>query len=298
MTNTEKNKFEIYADEFEGNENSLFLAEMNRGKKYSVRSKLLFFRDVYDWIQNHISVITPNTPLIDLEYYYDTNSLKLINKLIETFDTGISKVKTEEISLDELSNSMPKAVFDKVMRHVKKRIEEQENPSFRMTMRSSESFFNIEVANHSEPKITTIRLNHAKSFFDFGFEEESDGTRRLFDLMDMLLNKRKDMLYVVDELERSLHPKLTERFLQLFMKLHSEECMQLLFTTHESSIMDQSIFRRDEIWFIERGADDASAIYSLDRFKERYDKVLSKAYLEGRYGAIPVFSTFEFREEE
>jgi len=118
---------------------------MNRGKKYSVRSKLLFFRDVYDWIQNHISVISPNTPLIDLEYYYDTDSLKLINKLIETFDTGISKVKTEEISLDELSNSMPKAVFDKVMIHVKNRIEEQENPSFRMTMRSNESFFNIEV---------------------------------------------------------------------------------------------------------------------------------------------------------
>lgn len=271
---------------------------MNRGKKYSVRSKLLFFRDVYDWIQNHISVITPNTPLIDLEYYYDTDSLKLINKLIETFDTGISKVKTEEISLDELSNTMPKAVFDKVMRHVKNRIEEQENSSFRMTMRSNESFFNIEVAGHSEPKVTTIRLNHAKSFFDFGFEEESDGTRRLFDLMDMLLSKREDMLYVVDELERSLHPKLTERFLQLFMQMHSEECMQLLFTTHESSIMDQSIFRRDEIWFIERGADNASVIYSLDRFKERYDKVLSKAYLEGRYGAIPVFSTFEFREEE
>ena len=267
---------------------------MNRGKKYSVRSKLLFFRDVYDWIQNHIAVITPNTPLIDLEYYYDTDSLKLINKLIETFDTGISKVKIEEISLDELSNAMPKAVFDRVMRHIKNRIEEQENSSFRMTMRSNESFFNIEVEGHSEPKVTTIRLDHVKSFFDFGFEEESDGTRRLFDLMDMLLNKREDMLYVVDELERSLHPKLTGRFLQLFMQLHKEERMQLLFTTHESSIMDQSIFRRDEIWFIERNSDNASVIYSLDRFKERYDKVLSKAYLEGRYGAIPVFSTFDF----
>ena len=78
------------------------------------------------------------------------------------------------------------------------------------------------------------------------------------------------------------------------MQLHKEERMQLLFTTHESSIMDQSIFRRDEIWFIERNSDNASVIYSLDRFKERYDKVLSKAYLEGRYGAIPVFSTFDF----
>ena len=55
---------------------------------------------------------------------------------------------------------------------------------------------------------------------------------------------------------------------------------------------------RDEIWFVERNAENASSIYSLDRFKERYDKVLSKAYLEGRYGAIPVFSTFDFREEE
>ena len=137
MSNTEKNKFEIYADDFEGNESSLFLTEMNRGKKYTVRSKLLFFKEVYDWIVTHIAVITPNTPLIDLEYYYDTDSLKLINKLIETFDTGISKVKIEEISLDELSNAMPKPVFDKVMHHVKSRIEEQENPSFRMTMRSN-----------------------------------------------------------------------------------------------------------------------------------------------------------------
>lgn len=181
LSNIEKNKFEIYADDFSGNESTLFLTEMNRGKKYEIRSKLLFFRDVYDWIQNHVAIITPNTPLIDLEYYYDDDSLLLINKLIETFDTGISKVKIEEISVDELSNAMPKPVFDRVMRHVKSKIEEQENPSFRMTMRSNESFFNIEVDGHEEPKVTTIRLHHNKSFYDFGFEEESDGTRRLFD---------------------------------------------------------------------------------------------------------------------
>lgn len=55
--------------------------------------------------------------------------------------------------------------------------------------------------------------------------------------------------------------------------------MQLLFTTYESSIMDQFIFSRDEIWFVECNAENASNIYSLDQFKERYDKVLSKAYL-------------------
>ena len=119
-----------------------------------------------------------------------------------------------------------------------------------------------------------------------------------FDLIDMLLTDRPDTLFVVDELERSLHPKLTERFLKLFMEAHDGTRMQLVFTTHEDTIMDQILFRRDEIWFVERDADNASNIYSLDRFKERYDKKLSKAYLEGRYGAIPVFKQFSFRKGE
>ena len=136
------------------------------------------------------------------------------------------------------------------------------------------------------------------SAFDFSFSEESDGTKRLFDLIDMLLIDRPDTVFVVDELERSLHPKLTERFLKLFMEAHDGIRMQLVFTTHEDTIMDQSLFRRDEIWFVERDADNASRIYSLDRFKERYDKKLSKAYLEGRYGAIPVFRQFSFQKGE
>ena len=86
--------------------------------------------------------------------------------------------------------------------------------------------------------------------------------------------------------------------LKLFMEAHDGTRMQLIFTTHEDTIMDQILFRRDEIWFVERDADNASKIYSLDRFKERYDKKLSKAYLEGRYGAIPVFKQFSFRKGE
>ena len=115
---------------------------------------------------------------------------------------------------------------------------------------------------------------------------------------DMLITKRDDTVFIIDELERSLHPKLTERFLKLFVDTHTNERMQLLFTTHEAAIMDQDLFRRDEIWFVERDASGASSIYSLDRFKERYDRKLSKAYLEGRYGAIPVFKHFSFEREE
>ena len=164
-------------------------------------------------------------------------------------------------------------------------------------MRSDLSFFNIEVKKGQEPKITTISLKHGESFYNFKYEEESDGTRRLFDLLDMLLNKSEDTVYIVDEIERSLHPKLTSRFINLFDKIHNSQNMQLIFTTHESSIMDQKLFRRDEIWFVERNKENVSNVYSLDKFKERYDKKLSKAYLEGRYGAIPVFNHFDFEKE-
>ena len=84
---------------------------------------------------------------------------------------------------------------------------------------------------------------------------------------------------------------LTRRFLELFNEKRKSQRSQLLFTTHEDAIMRQELFRRDEIWFVERNELNNSVIYSLDRFKERYDKKLASAYMEGRYGAIPVFSS-------
>ena len=83
--------------------------------------------------------------------------------------------------------------------------------------------------------------------------------------------------------------------MKLFIEKHSDRKVQLLFSTHEDTIMDIDLFRRDEIWFVERNGFNLSELYSLDNFKERYDKKLSKAYLEGRYGAISVFTSFQFR---
>lgn len=296
LSTSEKNRFEIYAEDFEGNTTTLFLNEMNRGKKYPDDSAFLFFQEIYRWFRGHLYVIHPNTPLMDFEYYYDDESLSKINQVIKTFDTGISEVIVKNISLEELENSLPKEIFSDVMNHIRNKLEENDKANLQITMRSTESIFNITVSGHNEPTVKTICLHHGKSFYDFRFEDESDGTRRLFDLIDMLFNNKEDVVYVVDELERSLHPKLTEHFLKIFMQFHEGQRNQLIFTTHESSIMEQSIFRRDEIWFVERNDKNSSTIYSLDRFKERYDKRLSKAYLEGRYGAIPIFSSFDFEK--
>ena len=271
---------------------------MNRGKKYARNSRLLFFPESFSWIMNNIIVINPNIGISNTEAYYNDESLENISKLIQTFDTGITDIKTRQITVDEMSKMIPVEVVQGIFSHLKMQMQMTNMPVIQMTWIVEGGFFNIRIQGNSEPEITTLVLKHGKSVFDFSFVEESDGTKRLFDLIDMLLTDRPDTVFVVDELERSLHPKLTEHFLKLFMEAHDGVRMQLVFTTHEDTIMDQSLFRRDEIWFVERNADNASKIYSLDRFKERYDKKLSKAYLEGRYGAIPVFRQFSFRKGE
>lgn len=293
----EKNRFAVYAEDFVGHDSQLFLTEMNRGKKYEEDSKLLFFRYVFGWILDNIIVLNPNTVITNFENYSE-QSLESINQLIQTFDTGISEVRTRKITMDELSKMIPPEILSGIITSLKNQMQLTSMPQIQMSWRTAESFFNIKIMGNEEPEISTLILKHGKSFFDFDFTEESDGTKRMFDLVDMLLTQREDTVYVVDELERSLHPKLTEHFLKLFMEAHDGARMQLIFTTHEDTIMDQELFRRDEIWFVERDASNNSTIYSLDRFKERYDKKLSKAYLEGRYGAIPVFRQFSFRKED
>ena len=298
LTKAEENRFSVYAEDFAGYDGRLFLSEMNRGKKYEETSKLRFFRDVFNWLNNNIIILNPNMGISNTDAYYNQESLEKISQLIQTFDTGISQISTRVISVDELSKMIHVEVLSGIFASLKRQMQATNMPKIQMSWRLADEFVNIKMMGNEEPEITILVLKHGKSIFDFNFAEESDGTKRLFDLIDMLLTKREDTLFVVDELERSLHPKLTEHFLELFMQAHEGERMQLLFTTHEDTIMDQELFRRDEIWFVERDANNASAIYSLDRFKERYDKKLSKAYLEGRYGAIPVFKQFSFRKEE
>ena len=289
-------KFRTYAEDYQESKGVLFLTELNRNKKYHEESKLFIIKEIYNWLTKNLIVFKSDVPITDFGYFYNENSLEIVNKLIRVFDTGIANARIVNISLEELKRKLPIELFESVMSKIEECIEKGDKHC-RFSMRSSDEFFNIEIYSNQEPSITTIKLTHENSYFDYDFEEESDGTRRLFDLLDMLLVSNDDIVFVMDELERSLHPKLTERFLQLFSEIHKNRKIQLIFTTHEASIMDQELFRRDEIWFVERDAKNCSHIYSLDKFKERYDKKLSKAYLEGRYGAIPVFKSFSFKGE-
>ena len=286
-------RFKTYKLDFEDNNTGLFIREMNRNKKMNKESKLTFFRDVFEWFDEDLVTIFPDQPITDFEYFYGDGGSDKINEIIELFDTGISKVKIEEISVADLKNKIPTKIADDILQSFKNKLEDSaDNMKAMMSLRTNTAFYNIKGAKGEDPVITTIMFEHGNAFSDFEFSEESDGTRRLFDLLDILISNEKNKIYVIDELERSLHPKLTYKFLELFFEHLKENNTQLIFTTHESTIMDQELLRRDEIWFVERNKENVSHLYSLDRFKERYDKKLSKAYLEGRYGAVPVLKNF------
>ncbi len=123
----------------------------------------------------------------------------------------------------------------------------------------------------------------------FGLEEESDGTRKLFSFagpwLDTLTN---GYVLFVDELHDNLHPKLVRFLVQLF---HSDETnphnAQLVFTTHETSILRSDVFRRDQIWFCEKDNTKATQLYPLTDFSPRNRENLEMAYLAGRFGALP-----------
>ena len=292
----DKMRMGIYLDDFLHNDKSLFLTEMNRNKSFDKDSELSVYHRIYNWFVKDLNVVLPDMPLTNFAYYYDESTLNNIKKIVRSFDTGIEDIEIKDMSEEQLQNKIGISLYKDVISELKKKVQKQRQ-EINLSMRSKKEFFNITMNDNYDLEIKTLCFKHGKSMLDFEFCEESDGTRRIFDLLDMLLNKNDDIIYVVDELERSLHPKLTEHFLELFMNFHKGHKTQLLFTTHEASIMEQKLFRRDEIWFVERDGNNTSNVYSLDKFKERYDKTLSKAYLEGRYGAIPVFSNFDLTEE-
>lgn len=289
----ERTRFSVYQSDFEGNTHRLFLSEMNRNKKIEPTSRLFQFVTVFDHLVDNIIVVNPNTTVTNFQRYYDEATLEHVNDLLQTFDTGISKIVVEETSLDEIKRRLPSFLFDELMKDMKERIAQKRGKDLRFSMRIERDFFNIYEDSNANLKVSTLRTEHRTSTLQFRFAEESDGTQRLFELLDILLMDSDEALFVIDELDRSLHPMLTWRFLEQFNERNLNRRRQLAFTTHEPYIMDQKLYRLDEIWFVEKDKDDSSIIYSLDRFKERTDKVISKTYLEGRYGAVPILSQLD-----
>jgi AAA15 family ATPase/GTPase len=123
----------------------------------------------------------------------------------------------------------------------------------------------------------------------FDLPEESDGTRRLLSLMPALHKISKgSAVFVIDEIDRSMHPMLVYKFIEYFLNAaYSGFPSQIIVTTHETHLLTLDLLRRDEIWFAEKDRSGATNLYSLTDFKVRNDLRIRNGYLEGRFGAVP-----------
>lgn len=275
-----RKQFLLFA--FQGTrDNQLFLTN-------SVSQKVYDFQPVYDWFENSLGLITPDSIYQRFGYLLDEKHPMrgAINEIIPQLDTGISRLGFEKIHFDSipLEESFKKDLNEKIKEggYVDARFG---NERFVFTRIGGEVVANKLVAFHPRPDGKDAK---------FEFHQESEGSRRVIDLLPAFLGEPPfglNRVYVVDELDRSLHPLLTRKLIETYLACcNARSRRQLLFTTHDVSLMDQHLFRRDEMWVAEKNSEGNSDLFSFSDYKDiRYDKDIRKSYLEGRLGGVPLF---------
>ena len=240
-------------------DNSLFLSTAVQLNSHQLKP-------VFDWFKNTLRFSSIGG--FDPDYSASLclqNKKEDILKFLHAADLNINdiRVETEDFTPAALPTDMPELLREIIINNMK-----------------NEKMLNIQ----------TVHMDNQGNHIEFDLEEESDGTQKFFAFagpwIDVLTN---GYILFVDELHDNLHPKLVQFLVELF---HNKETnpknAQLIFTTHETSILNQDVFRRDQIWFCERNKEQESVVYPLSDFSPKKGKEnLEVAYLSGRYGALP-----------
>ena len=227
-------------------------------------------KPVFSWFQK-LAVIGHGTlldPGFSVKECNDEKKKQRILAFMNEADISISDIRmeTKDFAIEDLPSDLPPEIREEIRR----------NMDGKKMMRVG---FLHPVEGADAPVILPL-------------EEESDGTRKLFAYagpwLDILTSGR---ILFADELDNSLHPKIMRFLLSLFHNSKTNQANgQLIFTTHDTTLMEQEVMRRDQIWFVEKSEANASHLYPLSDFKPRAGEALQKGYLNGRYGALPYIS--------
>lgn len=222
-------------------------------------------RPVYDWFAHRLVILNEHAPLspqFSLEMLKREAQRKAIGEFLRAADISIADVEvaTKQATVHSIRFDLATG----------KREEET-----------------------GEQTVDEVRFHHltehGQAVFDLA--DESSGTRNLLFLagpvLDILSNGQT---LVVDELDTSLHTLLVQALVRLFHRPEANTGgAQLVFTTHDTSLLDAyGLFRRDQVWFVEKRPDQSSSLYPLLDFSPRKNEALERGYLQGRYGALPL----------
>ncbi len=239
-----------------------------------------------NWFKNSLVIVTPDAKPSALVHKIDTNSnFKIFTEdLMKSFHIGINRVEVEKKTLKEFFGENDLKKLDKIIEE----LDSSKNKMIGLQINGNQEV--IIAKENDDIYVKRLQVSHigkGDREVMFDLDEESDGTIRLLDFapafQDIAINKK---VYIIDEIERSIHPLLIKELISKFSK-DNQSNGQLIFTTHESNLLDQSIFRQDEIWFAQKDKNGSTDLYSLSDYKEHNTIDIRKGYLLGRYGSIP-----------
>jgi len=211
-------------------------------------------------LQNEISELVLRNPTLLIK----------INALLKIADTGLNRINVQENAHFISDSNLSASIKDLL------------NKNLRYTLSGMHSLYNkTKLLNEEEP---------------LSFSEESNGTKAIFSLGGKILETiEKGATIFVDELETSLHPFLSKLLVSLFQsKKINKNNAQIIFTTHDTNLLDKFLFRKDQIWFAEKNEYGSSTLYSLQDFSEvREDTPFDKWYLAGKFGGVPDLESLE-----
>ena len=262
-------------------DNQLFLTN-------AVHQKVETFKPIYKWFRDKLVLIAPDSRFgsPDIVFQKDHPMGRQMSKTLNQLDTGIARLGDEHIDLDSLP------VPEKLRQQLTGELSEGDQMDFRVEPDQERFLITKKDGRIKARKLVSYHNNNNKGEeIRFDITHESDGTRRAIDLLPTFLDLigGTDKVYAIDELDRSLHTLLSQSLLNGYLDSVDQDARsQLLFTTHDALLMDQKIFRRDEMWVTERDSMGCANLIALSDYKDiRADKDIRKSYLQGRIGGIP-----------
>ena len=281
----DKLRIKLYEEELLDHDETLFF------KLNEAREGFDTIKKAFVWF-SRVRTINPNSTISNL-ILYNPYIHDFVKDYIQKFNTGISSFKIFTYSFEQFFGENNQQIKDKIKEELKNKPFFNVNNLFGYESAKSKTIAVFENNDYKIKSLFTYHLNEKKEEFQFQPEEESDGSVRLWDILTAIYFViHEPMIVLVDEIERSIHPYLLK---QLLTKLSENKEIkgQLVFTTHESNLLDQEIFRQDEIWFAEKNTEGATELYPMSDFDIRYDLDIRKGYLNGRFGAIPFLGDFK-----
>lgn len=272
---------DVYQDEIL-KKNELFLSK--------VYEKYEDLENAHDWFEHYLRIIHPRAKpqYLAAKFTVSSDFRKFTNDLLSNFDTGVHSLGIKTIPVDIFFGEDDRELKEQMIEEFEE-AESSTGEGHAIVVKSAKEDLYI-TKEEDGMMVNKIVADHTctdGSLVSFDLEDESDGTRRLLDLIPAIemINEIPGTIFI-DEIDQSIHPALLKNFLKKLLK-NDKMKGQILFTTHESNLLDLNLFRQDEIWFTEKDSYGATNIYSLSDYKPRYDLDIRKGYLKGRFGALP-----------